>query len=141
VNASTNHNFSYSYLWHLFFIPIHKGPSSPHICHLLSSHLWYRYLEIEKCCTFYCAALLFPSWLMYPNNSFKAFIHFLEQGQFVMQFILEIFLIFWKTFIRKEIFWVMFISFSFLIDVNRQNSFFLWDAHKLVLILQQKLEK
>jgi len=97
MNASTNRRLSDPYIWHLFSISIHRGPSSPHICHLLSSHLWYRYLKIEICCTFYCVWLLLPSWLIHPNNSFKAFIHFLELGQIVMQFILEKFSSFFKN--------------------------------------------
>jgi hypothetical protein len=47
--------------------------------------------KLEKACTFGCARLvLLPSWLMYPNNALKAFVHFVEQlGQFVMQSILK----------------------------------------------------
>jgi hypothetical protein len=90
------------YIWHFLLIPIRKGSFSPHLCHLLSPHLWYWYLEIEKCYTFYCVRLLIPSWLMYSNNSFKAFIHFFELGQFAMQFILKKILVFSKKFIRKK---------------------------------------
>ncbi len=81
MNASTNHNLSHSNIWQLLLILIHRGPSSPHICYLLSPHLWYQYLEIEIFCTLCCVGLLLPSWLMYPNNSFKAFIRYLELGQ------------------------------------------------------------
>jgi hypothetical protein len=87
LNANTNHDLSDPYIWHLLLIPIHRGPSSPHICHFHSPHLWYQYLEIEKCCTFCCVVLLLPNWFMCPNNSFKTFIDFLELGQFMMQFI------------------------------------------------------
>ncbi len=95
LDGRTNHNLLDPYIWHLLLTLIHKQPSSPYICHLLSPHLWYGYLEIEKCCTFYFARLLLPSWIMYPNNSFKAFVHFLELCQFVMQFILEFFSRYW----------------------------------------------
>jgi hypothetical protein len=54
------------YIWHLLLIYIHRGPSNLHKCCLLSPHLWYRYLEIEKWCTLCCDELLLPSWLMYP---------------------------------------------------------------------------
>ncbi len=54
------------YIWHLLLIYIHRGPSNLHKCCLLSPHLWYRYLEIEKWCTLCCDGLLLPSWLMYP---------------------------------------------------------------------------
>jgi hypothetical protein len=96
VNANTIHNLSYPYIWHLLLIPICRGPFSPHLCHILSPHLWYWYLEFEKCCTLCCVRLLIPSWLMYPNNSFKAFIHLFELGQFVMQFIFKKFYSFLK---------------------------------------------
>jgi hypothetical protein len=76
------------YIWHLLLIHIHKGPSNPHICRLLSPHLWYQYLEIEKCCTLCCVGLLFPSWLMYP---------ILELGQFVMQFIFKTISNYWLS--------------------------------------------
>jgi hypothetical protein len=83
LDGRTNHNLSDPCIPHLLLIPIHRRPSSPHICHLLWPHLWYGYLEIEICYTFNFTRLLFPSCLMYPNNSLKAFIHFLELGQFV----------------------------------------------------------
>jgi hypothetical protein len=76
------------YIWHLFLICIHRGPSGPHICRLLSPHLWYRYVEIEKWCTLCCARLLFPSWLKYP---------LLELGQFVLQFIFQFFYSYWLS--------------------------------------------
>jgi hypothetical protein len=76
------------YIWHLFLICIHKGPSSPHICRLLSPHLWYQYLEIEKWCTLCCARLLVPSRLKYP---------LLELGQFVLQFIFKFFYSYWLS--------------------------------------------
>jgi hypothetical protein len=95
LDGINNHNLWNPYIWHLLIILIHKGPSSPHICHLLSPHLWYQYLEIEKCCTSYFVRLLLPSLIMYPNNSFKAFVHFLELGQFVMQFIFNTFSKYW----------------------------------------------
>jgi len=77
LDGRTNHNLSHPYIWHLLLIPIRRGPSSLHICHLLSPHLWYGYLKIEKCYTFCFPRLLLPSWLMYP----KAFLHFLKLGQ------------------------------------------------------------
>jgi hypothetical protein len=51
-DGRTNHNLSDPGIWHLLLIPIHRGPSSPHLCHLHSPHLWYAYLKIEKCYTF-----------------------------------------------------------------------------------------
>jgi len=67
VNASTNRNLLDPYIWQLFLISIHRGPSSPDICHFFSSHLWYQYLEIQKCYTFYCVGLLF----LYNMNGFR----------------------------------------------------------------------
>ncbi len=92
LDGRTNHNLSDPYIPHLLLIPIHRRPSSPHICHLLSSHLWYGCLEIEIWYTFNFTRLLFPSWLIYPNNSLKAFVHFLELGQFVCNSSLNFFL-------------------------------------------------
>jgi hypothetical protein len=71
LDGRTNHNLSDPYIWHRLLIPIHRGPSSPHIW-LLSPHVWYGYLKIEKCYIVCFPRLLLPSWLMYPNNSFKA---------------------------------------------------------------------
>jgi len=149
--------------------------------HIYDMDIW----KLKNVYTFCFLRLLLPSWLMYPNDSFKAFVHFLELGQFVMQFILEIFSRYWlslqesngklepyvleissrsgggklytkvpswvflatkfcivviflfkmniiscslkKTFIRNEMFWVMFTRCLFLAVVDKQIIYFIFE--------------